>query len=163
MQKPPPLPTNLPLRPSPPSDWIGRNWKWLVPLLCLAVLVMIAGFVVTVFGMIKSSGAYSGAVARAHSSPAVIAALGTPITEGLFVSGNISEVNSSGRANLVIPTSGPKGEASIYVAATKSLGEWRFDTLIVRVKKTQERINLLETNQLPANISGPGTSPDANP
>ena len=163
MQKPPPLPTNLPRRPSPPSDWIGRNWKWLVPLLCLVVLVMVGGFVVTIFGIMKSSGARSGAVARANSSSAVIAALGTPISEGLFVTGNISEVNSSGKADLVIPIRGPKGEASIYVTASKSPGEWNFDNLVDQVKKTRERINLLETNQQPAKISGSVTSPDSNP
>ena len=77
--------------------------------------MLIGGFVVTVFGIMKASGAYSGAVARANSNPAVIAALGSPITEGVIVNGNISEVNSSGKANLVIPISGPKGEASMPI------------------------------------------------
>ena len=89
----------------------------------------------TIFGIMKSSGARSGAVARANSSSAVIAALGTPISEGLFVTGNISEVNSSGKADLVIPIRGPKGEASIYVTASKSPGEWNFDNLVDQVKK----------------------------
>jgi len=51
------------------------------------------------------------------------------------VTGNISEVNSSGKADLVIPIRGPKGEASIYVTASKSPGEWNFDNLVDQVKK----------------------------
>ena len=40
-----------------------------------------------VFSLMKSSDAYQDAVARAQADPAVQAALGAPIEEGLFVTG----------------------------------------------------------------------------
>jgi hypothetical protein len=146
-QTPPPLPEKR------PPDWTVRNWRWLVPLLCLAALVCIGGFTVFFEHLMKSSDAYSGALTRAKSNPAVIAALGTPIKDGFFVSGTISESASSGSAYLVIPITGPKGSANVYVSASRSLGNWRFESLIVQIDKTQEQIDILETNQLPAGIS----------
>jgi hypothetical protein len=131
---------------------MSRNWKWFVPLLCLIALACIVGFVAFIMTLMKSSDAYSGAVLRAESSPAVIAALGTPIKEGFFFTGNISETGSSGRANLVIPISGPKGTATLYVSASRSVGNWHFNDLVVQVAKTQERIDILATNQLPATV-----------
>ncbi len=143
MQTPPPLPRTQ----SP--DWMRRNWKWFVPVLCLVVLVCVGVFGATLLTLMKSSDAYSGAVMRAKSSPAVIAALGTPVKDGLFFSGNISENNSSGSADLVIPISGPKGTASVYVSASRSLGRWRFDNLVVQIDKTKQRIDISDTNPLP--------------
>jgi lipopolysaccharide export LptBFGC system permease protein LptF len=136
-----------------------RNWKWLVPLLCLAALVCIGGFTVFFEHLIKSSDAYSGALARAKSNPAVIAALGTPIKDGFFVNGTISENDSSGRAYFAIPITGPNGTAKIYVAASRSLGKWHFNDLTVQIDKTQERIDVLATNQLPANGVPPAEKP----
>jgi hypothetical protein len=99
MQTPPPLPETR------PPDWMQQNWKWFVPLLCLAVLVCVSGFFASIETLMKSSDVYSRAVLRAKSSPALIAVLGNPIKDGFFFTGNISENNSSGSANLVIPIS----------------------------------------------------------
>jgi hypothetical protein len=128
---------------------MGRNWKWFVPLLCLVVLMGIGGFVAGLLALMKSSDAYSGAVARAKASPAVLTALGSPIKDGLFFTGNISENNSSGSANLAVPISGPKGTAKLYVSASRSSGQWHFDNLIVLVDETKQRIDISDTNQPP--------------
>src|ERR1700679_4320264 len=136
MQSPPPLPG------TPPSNWMGRNWKWFVPLLCLVVFMGIGGFVVGLLALMKSSDAYSGAVARAKASPAVLTALGSPIKDGLYFTGNITENNSSGNANLAIPISGPKGTAKLYVSASRSSGQWHFDNLTVLVNETKQRIDI---------------------
>jgi hypothetical protein len=119
---------------------------WFVPLLILLVVVGIGGFVVLIQVLLKSSDAYTGALARAESSPPVMAALGTPIKDGFFFSGNVSEVNSSGSANLAIPIHGPKGAATVYVAATRSSGAWHFNKMIVQVAATREQIDLSDTN-----------------
>jgi hypothetical protein len=142
MQTPPPLPGKR------PSDWIARNWIWLVPLLCLVALVGIGGFITLVLTLMKSSDAYSGALSRAESSPAVIAVLGAPIKPGFFFTGNIAENNSSGSAHLAIPISGPNGTANLYVSASRSSNQWHFDELVVEIAKTKQRIDILTTNQL---------------
>ncbi|HUW55128.1 MAG TPA: cytochrome c oxidase assembly factor 1 family protein [Planctomycetota bacterium] len=156
-QAPPPVPTGEmppsgpaapPIPAQPQKNWWGRNWKWFVPTGCLTLIVVvggcIAGIVGLVFSMLKSSDAYRDALAAAKASVVVQKALGTPIEEGFLVSGNINVSGTSGNANLAIPISGPKGEATIYVVATKSAGKWTFEKLDVVVKGTHERIDLLE-------------------
>jgi hypothetical protein len=72
----------------------------------------------------------------------VTQAIGTPIREGLFLSGNTNVNGDSGKSDMTIPIHGPKGAAKIYVVATKSEGRWEYSKLIVEVEKSGERINL---------------------
>ncbi len=131
-----------------PRGWMDRNWKWFIPLLVVASgTVMVTFFVlifVFVFSLMKSSDAYQDAVARTRADAAVQAALGTPIEEGLFVTGNINTSGSSGEADLAIPISGPNGKATIYLVATKSAGAWNFSSLVVEIRDTGERLDLLK-------------------
>ena len=122
------------------KNWWDRNWKWFVPVGCLGSLVIFAGFVLLiiclVFGMMKSSDAYKYAVAKAKAHPSIQKAIGTPIEEGMFITGNINVSGPSGHANLSIPFSGPDGKGTIYAVATKSAGRWTFSTLVVEIKET---------------------------
>jgi hypothetical protein len=128
-------------------NWWSRNWKWFVPVGCLTVLLLIAlfvgGILTLVFGMMKGSDVYAQALDRARTSPAVTAALGTPLEEGLFVSGNWNETGPGGSAELSIPLSGPKGDGTLYVVAKKSAGLWTFSTLVLAAPDGS-RIDLLE-------------------
>ena len=130
------------------KNWWGRNWKWFVPVGCLGSLVLFAGFAVLiisiVFGVMKSSDVYKDAVAKAKAHPFVQESIGTPIKEGMFITGNINTSGPSGEANLSIPISGPNGEGTIYVVAEKSAGQWKFSTLVVQIKESNQRIDLLE-------------------
>ena len=92
----------------------------------------------------KSQTAAHREVTRAKAHPAVIEALGSPITEGFLLSGNTNVNGASGEANLSIPVSGPKGKGTIYVAATKSLGRWNYSGLVLEIAKTHQRIDLLQ-------------------
>ena len=144
-QMPPPLPSQ------PSNSWWKRNWKWFLPVGCLTgcltiivLAVVFAGTIaLIVFGAIKSTDVYKDALARAKANPDVIAALGSPIKEGLFVSGNTNVNGASGEANISIPISGPKGKGTIYVVAKKSAGRWEYSELVVEIEKTKERIDLL--------------------
>ena len=146
MQKPPPLPRAA--SPEKQTSWWQKNWKWFVPVGCLGLLAVFIGFaaliVTFVFGIMKSSDVYKVAIDAARSNPAVEMALGTPIDEGLYVMGNINVSGSSGEADLAIPISGPDDEATIYVVAEKSAGQWAFSILEVEIKSTGGRIDLLE-------------------
>ena len=115
-------------------------------------VVFVGSIVLIVFSAMKSSDIYKDALARAKTHPAVIEALGSPVTEGLLVSGNTNVNGASGEANLSIPVSGPKGKGTIYVAATKSLGRWNYSGLVLEIAKTRQRIDLL---QRPAPASSP--------
>src|SRR5215471_13618431 len=141
-------PPAVPLTPRP--NWWNRNWKWFVPAGCLGTLTLFSAFIVSialiVFSAVKSTDVYKDALARAKVHPSVIEILGSPIKEGFLVSGNTNVNGASGEANLSIPISGPKGKGTIYVAATKSLGEWNYSGLVVEIKKKHQRIDLLRSS-----------------
>ena len=46
-------------------------------------------------------------------------------------------------SDLAISVSGPKAKGTLYVRASKSLGDWRFTMLVLRIKGTGEQIDLL--------------------
>jgi Cytochrome oxidase complex assembly protein 1 len=146
----------LPIPPTTRPNWSKRNWKWFVPLGCLSItllfVIFVGSVVVIVFSAMKSTDVYKDALARAKAHPAVIEALGSPIKEGLFVSGNTNVNGASGETNLSIPVSGPKGNGTIYVSATKSRGRWNYSGLVLEVAQTHQRIDLLHG-------SGPASSP----
>lgn len=118
-----------------------------MPTGCLTILVLfvvfISSIVLIVFGALKSTDVYKDAVAKAKANAAVVEALGSPIEEGMFVSGSSNVNGASGESNLSIPISGPKGKGTIYLSAKKSAGRWEYDSLVVEVQKTRERIDLL--------------------
>ena len=56
--------------------------------------------VMTVFSAMKTSDVYREALTQANASDAVVEALGSPIKDGLFVSGSTNANGASGEANL---------------------------------------------------------------
>ena len=144
---------------NPAGNWWDRNWKWFVPVGCLTVLLLFAAFIALiltfVFGMMKHSTAYEDALRIARSNPVLVAAIGTPIQDGYFVSGNISETGPSGSAQLAIPISGPRGAGTLYLEASKAAGKWKFSTLVVELDHSHERIDLLDPTQAAPRARGP--------
>jgi hypothetical protein len=144
--------------PMPRPNWFGRNWKWVVPVGCLLPVLFASGCALMVFffvtGVMKQSDAYKIALARAQTNPALIEAIGSPISQTGIVSGNSNVNGPTGEANLSFPLSGPKGKATLYVEAKKSADLWFFQTMVVKIEKTGERIDL---NKLP--LPAKGVSP----
>jgi hypothetical protein len=130
-----------------PKNWLGRNWKWLVPVGCLGMVAVCVIFILVIvsiaFGAIRSSEVYQKSIDGLSADPRVIAALGTPVKPGLFVSGSVNTSGPTGEANLSIPLSGPEGKGTLYVKANKDLGFWLFTSMILEVKNTGERIELI--------------------
>ena len=96
-----------------------------------------------VFRMMQSSDAYQEALVKARSSQAVVEALGTPIEDGYYVRGSIRVDGSDGSANLSFPIHGPKGKGHVTLKAVKSMGDWTFEQLSVKINATGNRIDLL--------------------
>ena len=130
-----------------PRSWFDRNWKWLVSVACVLMLAIIGGFIFAVFMLVSrlmhSSGSYQQAMARVRQDSALIAALGTPIEDGFWMTGKVTENGETGTADLKVPLSGPKGGAVLYVRATKSAGVWTYSHLQVEIDSTKQQINLL--------------------
>lgn len=116
------------------------------------MLICAVGFALFFWGisaLMKSSDAYKEALARAKAEPAVIEALGTPIREGFFLTGNVQLSGSRGDADLAIPISGPNGKATVYVVAKKSMGQWTFRHLIIEIQNTGKRIDISDKEAKP--------------
>ncbi len=103
-------------------------------------------------GIMKETDAYRIALARAEGNSAVIEAIGSPISQTGIVSGKSNVNGPTGEANLSIPLSGPKGKATLYVEAKKSADLWVFQTMVVKIEKTSERIDL---NRFPGKSPSP--------
>jgi len=127
--------------------WWARNWYWVVPLGCLAPVIVCAGIGAgvfsLVFGALKGSDVYKQAVDLARNHPAVQAALGTPISEGALPSGTLNTINDGGNADIHIPLSGPKGAGSLHAVATRAGGNWTMSSLVLDVAGTDKHIDLL--------------------
>ena len=131
-------------QPFEQRSWLKRNLAWVLAIGIGGGLLLACGLIlVSVFGMIKSSDAYQLGYTKAVASPAVIAAIGTPIESGLLVSGNISTSGASGSAELAIPLNGPKGKGTAYLRARKSLGVWTLSRLVYEDDATRKRIDLV--------------------
>jgi hypothetical protein len=134
----------------PRPSWWSRNWKWVVPVIVVAgVAVTAVGlFAIYLFGSfflhpIKTSGGYLEAVAAARSDPAAVQALGTPIKDGWFPTGHVESSGTTGQSDLAIPVSGPNASGTLYVTATSSMGTWHLTRLVLQIKGSGQRIDLL--------------------
>jgi TonB family protein len=112
---------------------LGRNWKWMLPVGCLGLLLgvaaLIGGIVFVAMSAIKSSEVYKGALGVVQTHPAATERLGQPITDGWFVSGNIKFDGTGGNADFAIPVSGPKGSGTLHVRAVNPDGAWMYERL----------------------------------
>jgi hypothetical protein len=134
-----------PIDGTPKQGWLSKHWRRnLAIALGIAIL-----FSIGIIGMIGNSEVSRLAFSKAEADPIVRQRLGEPVKRGFFTSGNIEVSDSSGRADLSIPISGPKGTATLYAVAGKTAGLWEFGTLEVQFKDDAERLNLLNRTKEP--------------
>jgi hypothetical protein len=112
------------------------------------VLVLLCGgFSVGIFalvtGILRQSEVYQQALAEVRASPAVEQELGDPIEPGWWVTGSLSTSGDSGEANITFPVVGPRGEARVFVEATRRARRWQSQLLQVELP-SGDRIDLLE-------------------
>jgi hypothetical protein len=122
------------------QGFLSTRGKWVVG---VGVVVGIFSFcgVLMSFG---NSEVCQLALQRAQSSSTVAERLGSPIKQGLFVSGSIETNGPSGHADVSIPVSGPKAKGTLYAVGSKSAGEWKFETLRLAVEGGSNQVDLLD-------------------
>lgn len=112
---------------------LGRNWKWMLPVGCLGLLLglaaLIGGIVFVAMSAMKTSEVYKGALAVAQSHPTAVEKLGQPIQDGWFVTGNVKFDATGGNADFAIPVSGPKASGTLHVRAVSPDGAWMYERL----------------------------------
>src|SRR5215216_3117419 len=127
---------------------LGRNWKWMLPVGCLGLILagvlLIGGIIFVAMSALKSSEVYQGALKVAQAHPAVAERLGQPVEDGWLVKGNVKLDASGGSANLEIPLSGPKNTGTLFVTAVSPEGTWMYERLDLSVGG--ETVSLLDRN-----------------
>jgi hypothetical protein len=136
--------------PVPRQGWWNRNWKWAVPVGCLAMLGSCFCFATLALGWgyasIKDMNAYTEAVAQAQDDAEVRKALGGSFKAGFPSSTKVKTVNGHTRAALVVPLDGPEADGTLHAVADKNGETWTFRTLYVDMEDGQ-RIDLLDTGE----------------
>ena len=135
--------------PQQQKGCIGRNWKWMLPVGCLGLILafvaVIGGIFLVAMSALKSSDVYQGALRAAQAHPAAQMRLGEPITDGWLVKGSVKIDGSGGSANLEIPVSGPKNSGTLHVRAVNEGGAWMYERLDLIVEGG-DRVSLLDRN-----------------
>lgn len=143
------------------SAWAWRNKRWesvesfkstqrtyawvglalvVIPLLLATVLIAVMP------KMLRNSDVYQMAVKELNENPHVIQILGQPIQTGI-PGGSINVSGPNGEASLSFSAKGPKGDGTVYVNASKSLGQWKFDDFILEDGKSKQRTDLMDGAQ----------------
>jgi ribosomal protein L7/L12 len=95
---------------------------------CLPTLLFMglcAGFIMlSSHIMFRAFGPLDQALAIINNDPAVVQAFGTPITPGVFVTGEMSSGGSSSSASMSVPISGPKRSGELNVSGSWRRGVW---------------------------------------
>jgi hypothetical protein len=149
MSAPPPIPATA------PKTWWQRNWIWIAIAGGLLLLLIVGGSTMALLkfvnGQLRGSEPYQIALAAAEFDPAVIEALGSPLTTGSFISGSFNESNLRSDYQLAVPISGPKGKGTLHVVASKVAGDenWSYQKCQVVIAGTNQTIQLRKTKTTP--------------
>ncbi|MGB7536975.1 MAG: cytochrome c oxidase assembly factor Coa1 family protein [Anaerolineales bacterium] len=135
------------------QGWFSLNWKWiaglfagamLISCLCVTAVAGIAGIgLLGAVSVIKASPVYQEALQTVQNDSRAQEMLGTPITAGWMITGEISESGPTGTADFSIPVSGPKGSGRVDVVAKKVNGEWTITLLQLVMDDTFERLLII--------------------
>lgn len=136
--------------------WQNRTWrdvehfkktqrKWGITG-ALLVFVGLPLLFSSISGMLKGE-AYDLSLEAIQSNPEVIKLIGTPIEPGFFVMGNIHISGPSGNAALQYTVSGPIGVAEAYISATKEIGQWSLNEVVVYSEEQNHKIDVIYPKQ----------------
>ncbi len=114
-------------------------------LLVSVFIAFIACIVAVVMMAMRSTDACGMSLLAAQKSEIMKRELGEPMTLGWIIMGSVNINNGHGRANLNVPISGPKGDATIHTEGTKQQGApWVFTEMQATIKATGQKVDLLK-------------------
>ncbi|MBD3670550.1 MAG: hypothetical protein HUJ29_07220 [Gammaproteobacteria bacterium] len=133
--------------------WQNRTWqsieqfkrvqrKWAIAGLLIIVIVL-PTFILGISQIMKSNDAFDISLQLINNHEEATRVLGSPISAGLFVTGNISTSGPNGEASLQYTVEGPRSEGEAYVFAHKELGEWKVHQLVIMIPELKRRIDVV--------------------
>jgi hypothetical protein len=114
---------------------------------CVALLALAVGLIFSilavVFLVLRSLDPCDAALQAAQSSEILRRELGTPMTKGWIVTGSVRTFNGTGTADVTVPVSGPRGDASIRAHATLRQGHWIYSRMTAEIEGSGRHVDLL--------------------
>ena len=133
-----------------PENWWQRNWKWLLPTSILFGIVALVfafadGNVTDLAQAYTDENVVQNAIQKANENPRINEVLGTlEVADKLAIlEGNAVYSNNGKTVNMTIRVSGTKGKGKIDILAKKSSDQWHYETIQVRPKNSEEKIQVL--------------------
>lgn len=120
---------------------VQRNWAIAGVIAIIAVIGLGVATYFIAIAVLKGSEPYKLAVVELQTNKKAADALGTPISTG-NPSGSIETSGSKGKADLIIPATGPKAKGTVYLDATRDLGTWKINRIELEIEGRPGRINL---------------------
>jgi hypothetical protein len=122
---------------------VQRSWaRWGVGLL-LFFIAFFVGLFFLIASSLKSSDAYKLAVASLATSQEITRLLGSPLSTGIPM-GNIELSGPNGSASISFSVTGPKGSGTVFLEATRELGQWKIERMVFEQDGTGRRIDLAD-------------------
>jgi hypothetical protein len=122
---------------------VQRAWaKWAV-IAWIAFVGLFFAMFFAISSLMKSSEAFKLAVLRIDASQAATQVLGKPVSTGIPM-GNIKISGPNGEANLSFSVSGPNGKGTVHLEASRALGQWKIDRMVLAADADGRRIDLSE-------------------
>ncbi len=129
----------------------GVPWKKILLIGGLLLVLLLGcgvGAVALIFRSLRSSGAYTQAMARAQADPRVLQALGAPVREDWYLLGSVNLVNDGGHADLLIPLRGKEHSGRLHVVADRAAGVWTLTILDLETTTRKRGAEELDYNTL---------------
>lgn len=120
---------------------VQRSWaKWGL-IVWLGMLAFCVAMVVGLSALFKNSEAFLMSMARLSAHQEVVQAIGQPMHAGI-PAGSIQVAGPSGSAKLSFGLDGPKGKGTVYVEASRDMGQWKLERLVLQLDESGRRIDV---------------------
>lgn len=123
---------------------MNQNMKWI--LLGILSFILFVGFAFSIVFLVMKlmkGEAYELSLLEISNNRQVIEIIGEPIQPGWFVMGSVNTSGPEGSASLEYSIEGPNGSGKVYVYASRTVGEWKLDKVVVANVLNQQRINVV--------------------
>ena len=136
-----------------PKSWWNKNWKWLVPISGLVLVLIIFIFSIGISGVAtdfaqaySETELYENAIEKVNSEPKVNEILGEiePIDKLAILEGEVKYSNANNTVNSTVRIIGTKGKARMDITADRINNEWNYSKINVRIKKPADKKQTIE-------------------
>ncbi len=139
-----------PVRQPSFMDWAFQHKLLMLPIVFTLMVSVCGGCFAMAYisglNTIRKDPLHKQSVDLARENEAIAQELGSPIEGGLVTEGviEIKDAGEHGHADCVIPISGPKGSARLFVKATLNETKWTIKKLTASLEKSGKVITLVE-------------------